>query len=97
MNAFDKAIKDNGFAVVDGVKYAIGQEPYLDNYTNNMGGTGVGYKAYGFTEEMLNEDGEHEPGFDETVELIWDCSEWHEAQNEYDDFDCDWENDAFIN
>ncbi len=90
MNAYQKAIKENGFAVVDGVKYAVGQQPYLDNYSE-----GVAYQAYGFSEKMTDEGGEHDPLFDESVQLIWDCTEWHQNDSE-EEFDCDWENEAFV-
>ena len=91
MNDYEKAIQENGFTIVDGVKYAIGDQPQIDNWSE-----GVAYKAYGFTKAMLDEKGKHDPLFDEHKELIWDCTDWHNSETD-EEFDCDWENNAIIN
>ena len=79
-NAYKDAIKDNGYTIVDGIKYAIGQSPYIDDHNN-----GIAYVAYGFTQEMLDDDGSHDPLFEDSVKLAWDCTD-----------SCDWTNDAYI-
>lgn len=90
MNAFQKAVSENGFVVIEGVKYAVGQQPYIDQHN----GEAV-YKSYGFTEQNLDEDGNHDPMFDDKVDVCWDGSN-SSVSVTHEDFDCDWENDAFI-
>ena len=90
MNAYETAIHENGFTVVDGVTYAIYDQPYLNNGKN-----GAAYKATGFIESAMDENGNFDPMFDSGVSLEWDCSEWHKSESD-EEFDCDWENDATI-
>lgn len=91
MNAFEQAKKENGIAIVDGVVYAIGVTPEIDNYDRS----GVVYKSYGFTESMIDENGDHDPMFDESVKLIWDCTDFF-SNNDEEEFDCDWEREALV-
>jgi len=92
LNAYEQAIKDNGFVVVGGVKYALGQQPYIDNYLD-----GVAYQAYGLTEKMLDFNGKHDATFDDSVELVWIVEDWDNRDPELDPADSiDWENGAII-
>ncbi|ELO1828669.1 hypothetical protein [Vibrio cholerae] len=90
MNAFEKAISENGFVIIDGVKYAVGQQPYIDQ----LNGEPV-FKSYAFTEQDLDEDGSHDPMFESKVDICWDGSSSSVSVTD-EDFDCDWENEAFI-
>jgi hypothetical protein len=90
MNDFQKAIEKNGSTMIEGVEYALVQEAYVDSFSG-----GVCYKAQGFSEAMLDDEGKHDPMHEETVTLIWDCNEWHESGAE-NDFECNWESDAAI-
>lgn len=91
MNEFNKAIEENGFSKIDGVKYALGQQPYFGNF-----GNGVAYQAYAFSEKMLDSDGSHQAGLNDSVRLVWDASAWFEENGNDAEFDCDWENCAEI-
>lgn len=90
MNAFETAKKENGIAIVDGVTYAIGEQPSIDNH-----GLGVAYKAYGFSESMMDQDGHHDPLFEDHVKIAWNCTGWFNANSD-GEFDCDWENSAEV-
>ena len=90
MNAYQSAIDDNGFTIIDGTTYAIGTAPYIDNQQDR-----VVYKSFGFAEAMLDADGNHEPWANEYVTLVWDCTDWHNSETD-SEFECDWEADAEI-
>lgn len=87
MNKFQLARDNNGSVMINGVEYAIGQQPQLDNR-----GSIVAYISYGFSENDLDNNGEHDPLFDPCVNLAWDCTEWWHGE-QHEEFDCDWEND----
>ena len=91
MSAFEQAIKDNGFTIIEGVKYALFQEPYLDNSAQ------YGRKAYRavvFAADDLS-TGNFDPLFDSMV-AEWDCTDWWNDGKDYIEFDCDWENGATL-
>jgi len=73
--------------VVSGVKYAIGQAPYMEDYDGYPA-----YQAYGFAWDMMDEDGKHQANLDGSVTLIWPMPHLTYV----DEFDGDWEKDAII-
>ena len=68
---FEKAIADNGFTIIDGEKYAIDQEVFIDNYKDNCA-----YVSWGFTSSM---------DADEAVKIVWiDSSDHDEYQGDWE-------------
>jgi len=65
----------------------------LTNQDNYPGEKIMAYQSFAFTPSMMDENGEHDPLFDESVKVYWDCTEWHRADSE-EEFDCDWESGA---
>ena len=85
MNAFQKAVSGKRFCCYRGV--------LSTQLVNSLISTSITveavYKSYGFTEQNLDEDGNHDPMFDDKVDVCWDGSN-SSVSVTHEDFDCDW-------
>ena len=88
MNHYYQAKEKFGMVIIDGVEHALLQQPYLDNHKGE-----AAYKAVAISEDMLDDDGCHDIGVDDSTTVVWDCSEWFKRADD-EEFNCDWENDA---